>query len=350
MSSWNQLTEMDLHKMSRRELQALAKGYGIKANQRTEDIIDQLGKDMGKQSKHVGDENKSGNGLAQRMSILQLESKKATPKKFESPLAILMRRVSSSGSRLKNQKESPSLFCTPIKTSDTEIDMKTEAKVLSGSPDGEKDLAKRVTVAVNAIKALQTSKHGLPFDKICDFIKVNSASDFNPGSTSVQLHRALRIACSDNLVHRSKTFSGEIRFSVPETVSASVVTKTEVMKKPSGSFESNKIEKSAIIEALKLERRRRLRQAKSEKRAPQNFTLCTKCLKIESSSRCSNTSNTLMTPVPQHETRMSEEKLVVDSSESGGAWQLRESRSKPGKFYYYNTLTRETTWNRPYPE
>jgi len=41
-------------------------------------------------------------------------------------------------------------------------------------------------------------------------------------------------------------------------------------------------------------------------------------------------------------TPMAEEDQLPSSD-----WELRESRSKPGKFYYYNSLTKETTWNPP---
>jgi len=254
----------DLNLRPRKELQALAKKYGVKANGKTIDIIARIQKAAGVDQQPSEDAENCGDegNLQQSFQAMDLGSSKGSkpnsPFKFtpvkgskgsskaepnssgsgspslKSRLFPLSRAFRSSpkstASRTKKATmgttvgppsglKAPSATRFPAsrggsssgaavgtEADEPHHDLNTSSSSLEqkGSPTSgmaeEELIAERVRVVVNVIRALRHGPSGSTFDQILQFLILNPGKYFESRCAAVQLKRAMLVATNDKVV------------------------------------------------------------------------------------------------------------------------------------------------------
>jgi len=240
-------SDMDLQTMSRRELQDLAKIYGIRGNQKTIELITQLEPLVEREA----DENDDANQMVAQVNKMSLAddklanspvggggNRRVSDSTYETPSSKPGRRKSGAGlsglrtpsTRIPTSGSSNSSSSSrratigpaelwsrePYKSKEehTPLRKRRDSLETMGSSQTEV-MTDRVNVAVNAIKALRAGEKGCTFDQICEFIKLNPTKCYDSGRTAVQLHRTLRLAVDKGAAQGLVGESGEIRFALP---------------------------------------------------------------------------------------------------------------------------------------
>ena len=351
--------------MCSRELQQLAKRHKLKANAKSSDLINQLIA-MHASSGQQDENNDLSNSVVQRSSPLLARRKHEQRRKTISRITM---RGSPSG----------------LNSSFEQMTLGTLSPLRNEFRPQEKSVAELCQLSVNAIMALNC-KNGAKFEQIFSFLKMHVGDQL----TMDKMKQVLVYANENNrivAVQDGKT--SDVRFLIPGRVKHPVSRPAH--KKPFPG--SQAFMRSALHNAMVLERTRRIdtREAYSQQWSRQLNLLDSK---IHSKCTCKfcGCAGAVDKPPskPERKPEIDVKRLhpqlkavanskkksrrfslqaLYRSSSKGSAekaekneklnktiaevvsvpagWELMESRTKPGKFYYYNPVTNERMWKEP---
>ena len=348
----------------------MAKQHKLKANAKSSDLINQLvAIHAGEQT--LQDENSDlSNSVTQRSSpLLQHRRKKEQRRKTISRITL---RGSPNG--LNSSFENLSI--------DTLSPLRHEFRPRRQ----EKSVAQLCQYSVNAIKALNC-KNGARFDQIFNFLRQNVAEDL----TIERMKQVLVFANEQNrivAVQDSKT--SDVRFLIPSQGKQTKAAPPRSSHRK--AFPGSKaFMRSALHNAMVSERRRRIKsrlayvntwgqQAKAldkkihsqctcrlcgcagpaapAKAQPKEVVDVVKPLNPQLKALASNNSKKKSRRFSLQALYRSSSKGSAEKAEKANrtateivtvpaGWELMESRTKPGKFYYYNPITNERMWKEP---